>query len=294
MTAIDFKELRQYESFKNIEEMDKSIHEYIEYIRHDVPQSVIDVLWCLGGSSLRCVGLSFMKQATIAKETGYTRKTVNKALKTLESLGIVDSVRTKTKSGRPSVKVMRILPFCLERLQQGVTSYKGEETNGDNGLTLIDKFEPFQENHSSIKREDNKVHDQEPIESISIDDLDSSFIPDTIVAKKFVQAAKPFFKVWKIYRLWGIVKNAMNQAKLTLSKESIEATIEAFKTSVFAYKAGRIKSTFENYFFGVLSSMLAPIRRREVAATSEGDILFYDWLNDANNDTEGDNTIYFD
>ncbi|MEG8975378.1 helix-turn-helix domain-containing protein [Priestia megaterium] len=142
-TAINFQELKQYESFSDKYEMDKSIYEYIDFIRHDVPQSVVDVLLCLGKASLRSVGLSFMKQATIAEQTGYSRKTINKALKALEKFGVVDSVRTKTKAGRPSVKVMRILPFCLERLQQRVTAREANETNGDNGLNLIDDFEPI-------------------------------------------------------------------------------------------------------------------------------------------------------
>jgi biotin operon repressor len=153
--ATNFKELQKYESFASVEEMDNSIYKYIDHINQYVPQSVIDVLLCLGRASLRCVGLSFMKQATIAKMTGYSRKTINKALKKLESLGVVDSVRTKTKSGRPSVKVMRILPFCLDRLHAGVTSMEADEASNDAGLTLVDEFEPFKNNHLKQER-DNK------------------------------------------------------------------------------------------------------------------------------------------
>lgn len=164
--AIDIQELKKHESFPSVEEMDKSIYSYIDHIRKDVPQSVIDVLLCLGKASLRCVGLSFMKQATIAEQTGYSRKTINKALKTLESLGVVDSVRTKTKAGRPSVKVMRILPFCLERLQQGVTSYTSNKASNDGGLTLIDEFEPFET--ESQKQEKDIISDsKEIIEKVS-------------------------------------------------------------------------------------------------------------------------------
>jgi biotin operon repressor len=164
--TINFEELKKYESFVSVEEMDKSIYEYIDYIRKDVPQSVIDVLLCLGRASLRCVGLSFMKQSSIANLTGYSRKTINKALKTLEALGVVDSVRTKTKAGRPSVKIMRILPFCLERLQQGVTSYTGDKASNGGGLTLIDEFEPF-ETESQKQEKDIISDNKEIIEKIS-------------------------------------------------------------------------------------------------------------------------------
>ncbi|MGX6441855.1 hypothetical protein ACWM35_01310 [Neobacillus sp. K501] len=164
--AIDIQELKKHESFPSVEEMDKSIYSYIDHIRKDVPQSVIDVLLCLGKASLRCVGLSFMKQSTIGEQTGYSRKTINKALKTLESLGVVDSVRTKTKAGRPSVKVIRILPFCLERLQQGVTSYTRNKASNDGGLTLIDDFEPF-ETESQKQERDINSDNKEIIEKVS-------------------------------------------------------------------------------------------------------------------------------
>jgi biotin operon repressor len=159
--AINFKELKQYETFSSVAQMDESIYEYIDHIRNNVPQSVIDVLLCLGRASLRCVGLSFMKQATIANQTGYSRKTINKALKTLEALGVIDSVQTKTKAGRPSVKVVRILPFCLERLLQGVTPTEANEANNDAALTLMNEFEPFEK--ESPKQEKNIISDNQSI-----------------------------------------------------------------------------------------------------------------------------------
>lgn len=159
--AINFEELRKYESFTTIEQMDESIRDYTEHLRQDVAQSVVDVLWCLGRSSLRLVGMSFMKQQTIAKLTGYSRKTVNKALKTLEAFGVIDSVRTQTKKGRPSVKVVRILPFCLDRLHQTVTSNKANETNNDATLKPIKNFEPI--NTESIKQESNNISDNQSI-----------------------------------------------------------------------------------------------------------------------------------
>ncbi|WEA43802.1 helix-turn-helix domain-containing protein [Priestia aryabhattai] len=272
--AINLKELKEHQSFKSLEEMDKSIYQYIDHIRHDVPQSVIDVLLCLGRASLRCLGLSFMKQATIANMTGYSRNTINKALKKLESLDVVDSVRTQTKAGRPSVKIIRILPFCLETLHQKITSVGNDKVNGDNELNLMDEFEPLVPKTKKNLREDN-VRDN--IKEISFEQLDHSFTPKNIVEEPFIQTAKPFFGAAKIFKLWGIVKNVMKRRKLEcLSQEVNESVIEAFKTTVFMYKANRIKSSFENYFFGVLDSMLSAIKRRELS--NEKNKIFYNWL----------------
>lgn len=274
--AINLKELKDHESFTSLEEMDKSIYQYIDHIRHDVPQSVIDVLLCLGRASLRCLGLSFMKQATIANMTGYSRNTINKALKTLESLGIVDSVRTQTKSGRPSVKVIRILPFCLETLHQKMTSAESDKANWDNELNLMDEFEPILTESKKLLKEDSV---QDNIDEIPFEQLDYSFTPKNIVDEPFIRVAKPFFGAEKIFKLWGIVKNIMKRRKLQcLSQEVSESVIEAFKTTVFMYKANRIKSSFENYFFGVLDSKLTIVKRREAVEIGMNNIVFYNWL----------------
>ncbi|MEO2223194.1 hypothetical protein [Priestia megaterium] len=270
LSAINFKEMKEHESFSNIGEMNKSIYDYIEHIRKDVPQSVIDVLLCLGRSSLRLVGLSFKKQATIANETGYSRKTINKALKILEALGVIDSVRTQTKAGRPSVKIIRILPFCLERLQQGVTSDKADHFNNDAYLKPIENFEPIvQETSKDYLKEDKKEAIQDDIDLINVEELGEEFIPSNIVPIAFKMAVIPFFRAYKVFRLWGIVRSAMKQNRLsTVNNDSMEATLEAFRTTVFMYKAKRLNGSFENYFFGVLRSMLGAVKRRQVKANS--------------------------
>src|SRR5699024_1635431 len=230
--------------------MDQSIYDYIEHIRYDVPQSVIDVLLCLGRASLRYVGLSFMKQATIAKETGYSRKTVNKALKTLESWGVVDSVRTKTKAGRPSVKVVRILPFSIERLHQGVTTNEAENKSVDN------------------------------IDNMDVDQL-QDFIPDVIVERDFVEITKPYFGTRKILSLNRTLQNALNKFKLTYYDPYVpHAVASALKSSVWAYKMSRIKKNLASYFYGVLDSELA-IASRRIAWKNKNyknNHLFYNWL----------------
>lgn len=291
--AINFKEMKEHESFSNIGEMNKSIYDYIEHIRKDVPQSVIDVLLCLGRSSLRLVGLSFKKQATIANETGYSRKTINKALKILEALGVIDSVRTQTKAGRPSVKIIRILPFCLERLQQGVTSDQADHFNNDAYLKPIDNFEPIvQEASKNYLKEDKKDAIQDHIDLMSVEELGEEFIPSNIVPQAFKVAVKPFFHAYKVFRLWGIVRNVMNKNRLyTVNNDVMEAILEAFRTTVFMYKAKRLNGSFENYFFGVLRSMLGVIKRRQVMAQKclfnvdnmekpqkQAKIPFFNWL----------------
>ncbi|AQX56049.1 hypothetical protein BC359_18215 [Priestia flexa] len=281
MEAINFKELRKYESFTTIDEMDDSIRQYTEHLRNDVAQSVVDVLWCLGRSSLRVVGISFKKQGTIAELIGLSRKTVNKAIKTLESLGVIDSVRTKTKKGRPSVKIIRILPFCLEKLHQAVTSNEVDEANNDVALTPIEIFESINLNQQkSFNTLDNNVdqvenHSFDKIDDISPDQL-NDFIPEVIVEKEFVDLAKPYFGTRKILSLSRALNNGLKSVGLTFIDPYVpEAVKNAFKATVFAYKGNRIHKNFASYFFGVLKSELSVVLRKNARDNGK----FYDWLN---------------
>ncbi|WP_336865233.1 helix-turn-helix domain-containing protein [Peribacillus frigoritolerans] len=285
--AINFGELRKYESFTNIGEMDESILNYTEQLRHDFPQSVVDVLWCLGKSSLSCVGLSFMKQATIAAQTNYSRKTVNKAIKTLESLGVIDSVRTKTRKGRPSVKIVRILPFCLERLQHNYSSIEAHEANNGAALTPIQNFESINLNHkqtfktldTTADNVDNKSNNSsvDKIDNLDVDQL-NDFIPDVVVEKGFVDLAKPYFGTRKILSLSRVLQNGLKRFNLTsLDPYVPEAIKNAFKATVYAYKMNRIRNNFASYFFGTLSKELEIVKRK-YEFEDEANPLFYNWL----------------
>src|SRR5699024_4843836 len=99
------------------------------------------------------------------------------------------------------VKIVRILPFSIERLQSanlsieglhhGVTSNEAAEGNEDNGLTLIDYFEPIeQESYPNNKTLDNKGIDTEEGDNKAVDSIDNmdvdqlqDFIPDVIVER---------------------------------------------------------------------------------------------------------------
>jgi hypothetical protein len=263
---IDLKYLKQFELFSSQTDMDSSIYSYIEFLLEEgVRKSVIDVLRCLGASSLRILGISFKKQMTMALALGTSRKTVNKALQTLEVYDIIDAVQTKTKAGRPSGKVYRIKPFNIKRLQDAVTSKEADEASEDKGLTLMNDFQPFEQESFLNNLEDNNAVQGNTIDQIVVEQLKSEFVPKTIVDNDFIELTKPYFNAKMIFKLFGIVKNAAKQSLVnTYDIDVKEAITEAFKASVFMYKMKRLKGSFENYFFGVLRGMFATVKRRQV------------------------------
>lgn len=310
-TSLDLKQIAKYSPFDSVPDMDATIYRTVDEIRGIVANSVVSVLRALGAASLRLPGISFMKQRTIAKKTGYSRVTVNKSLNVLGRLGIIDSVRTQTAAGRPSVKIYRIKPFNVDTLHQQLSTMYADKINPGAGLRLMGTFEPLVAESKRHLKNDNKdvENNQQPHEDPkeqpeglpqeqSLDDAktsaqnnettqwtDHSYIPESIVDSTFITATRPFISAEQTFRLYGIIKlQAKRQGIDIISSEVVALAVEAFKTTVFMRKMRRIKRTFSGYFFGVLSVKLAALKRRIVAEESNNSTFIipgYDWLAEA-------------
>ncbi|MEE1132068.1 MAG: helix-turn-helix domain-containing protein [Caryophanon sp.] len=163
-TAIEMnlKEMNEkYSPYKHIQQMDETIWQYVEWLNENsFPQSVIDVLLKIGSHSLKNIGLSFPHQTTIAESVGYSRQTVNAALRTLEKLGMIDSVSILKQWGkkgnngkRKSGKLYRIKPFKLATLQQYFTSAFPDKASDIKDLTLTSEFEPITYEAQDLKKD---------------------------------------------------------------------------------------------------------------------------------------------
>src|SRR5699024_6165302 len=111
--TIDLAQLKQYETFETIADMDAKVYEYIEVLRNnEQPESVIEVLLFLGRSSLRVTGVSFAKYQTIADSVGKSYRTVVRAMNTLADYGMIERIPTVKKwigkSRKKSVNIIVI------------------------------------------------------------------------------------------------------------------------------------------------------------------------------------------
>jgi hypothetical protein len=105
----------------------------------------------------------------------------------------------------------------------------------------------------------------------NVSDLDESFTPSN-VPQEFVQAVAPFYRSAEaIYRLWYRVLIAHKRSQVGRPVEDmVDEVISAFKETVFAQKIGKVKSTFNGYFYRIIEAKMAVVKRREQS-------LFY-WL----------------
>lgn len=150
--TIDLKQLESYSTFETVEEMDRAIYEHIDAIRHDVPESTINVLRFFGRSSLRILGVSFAAYKTIADKLGVSKSTIKRAVKTLRAFGIIETIPT-VKGWKKSVNIIRI---CRKMTPQDEPAGTSDETNGGNASGDQNEKEPLHNNHLQQESNNNK------------------------------------------------------------------------------------------------------------------------------------------
>ena len=128
------------------------------------------------------------------------------------------------------------------------------------------KAENKQSSLCENKQKRNDVRPAEknqPLENISYQSIDETYLPES-VHKDFIQAAKPFFHAMVIYHLWNRVLIAYKKSKLEQPLANlVETVIQAFKQTIFMKKIGKIHSTFEGYFYGVVYAGFLAEKRSE-------------------------------
>jgi DNA-binding Lrp family transcriptional regulator len=237
-------ELRKYETFKSVKQMDKFIGEALEVL----PLSKIerDVLWLLAGHSCKVFGVSWLKVQTIADTLEVSYKTAQRALKRLKDFGIVKRVRTlRSVSGGFGASITIICPVDLsyreeapEPSQSSIGAHKPKSET-----FLLKAF------HKDLKELRHQA------------ELDYTYLESFGVPKAFIETVKPFINVEEAYSLWGKVQVASKRHAPAV-ENIIEPAIRAFKASVMAYKMKRIKGSFGGYFFGALSGVFSVEQRK--------------------------------
>lgn len=240
------KELRKYESFKSVAEMDNTIDKTLkEYILKDSERVI---LIKLSQYSCKFVGVSYMKNQTLADSVGYSKRTVQRALKHLSELGIITRIEQKrAKTGGYGAFICVINPF---ECHLNLSSCREAESPCEDSTE-----EQTEENETIIPKANlQKLNKRNK--------LDVSYLDNSHIPTDFINAVKPFISSAKeVYSLWGKVVLAHRKYAPDLL-EYTEIAIQAFKQSVFAKKMRRIRKDFKGYLFGVLSNMLSVEQRR--------------------------------
>ncbi|UDK98387.1 helix-turn-helix domain-containing protein [Lysinibacillus sphaericus] len=255
--------LRDYEAFETVSELNEYIHNVLT--QFDLKKTERELVWLLSGHSVKIKGVCWLKVQTMADMLGKSYKTIQRSLKRLKELGIIERVEQfRPARGGHSSFLTVFRPTALTEREEALEPAP-ESTQDDS-----DSIETF--SFKSIKSLNNK-YVKEPV-------LDYSFLRNSHIPEEFIHAVKPFFDSAKeIYQLWGkVIATSRRYAPDVIDIAHItDIAIDAFKQTVFAHKMSKIRKTFKGYFWGTLSGIFSAEQRRRVAPKG---ILDWNWLED--------------
>ncbi|QIC48332.1 HTH domain-containing protein [Lysinibacillus sphaericus] len=105
-----FEYLAQYTTFESIADMDTTVENHIAAHYYDLTESERAIVFKLASHSLKYPGVCHLKASTIAAALEISTKTVYRAIKKLESLGIIKKRTTTKEKGGRGANIYNILP----------------------------------------------------------------------------------------------------------------------------------------------------------------------------------------
>lgn len=270
LKSANYTEMKKLQSFENVVAMNEAIRGFLYTYKHELTPSAINVLKTVSRYACKIVGVAFLKVDTIAKLTGSSKRTVQRALKTLESYGVIErkaTIRERGGSGH-NVYVIRAVDGAV--IPHGTPQMSFREEVESVGVPSVEQSKVSSETVIAKTSPSKRINKRINVKDVQ---LDESFTPSN-VPQEFIGATAPFYRSADvIYRLWKRVLIAYKKSEVSIPVEEAEVlndVIKAFKESIFAQKASKIRNTFEGYFYRIVEAKLAVWKRRENP--------MFDWL----------------
>ncbi|MBJ7963811.1 helix-turn-helix domain-containing protein [Bacillus cereus] len=238
------KELRKYQSFNSITEMDNSISEYLSVYK--LKESEYTVLWKLACYSCKFIGVSYLKVDSLADLTGYSKRTIQRVLKVLSELGIITRINQfKPVKGGYSASITVINPY-ESHLAKSPCEEAAEPTP--------EYVEEHPSHTDTITYKTKSSKDNTYVDELGIDHLVAIGVP-----AEFASLAISFFDATEVYKLWSRVQLAARKHAPDLV-ELTEIAVSSVRASVLGSKVKYVRD-FTGYFYGVISQKLTQAQR---------------------------------
>lgn len=238
------KELRKYQSFNSIIEMDSSIAEYLSIYK--LKESEYTVLWKLACYSCKFIGVSYLKVDSLADLTGYSKRTIQRALKGLSELGIITRINQfKPVKGGYSASITVINPY---------ESHLAKSPCGKAIEPTPECIEEPPSHTDTITYKTKSSKDNTYVGEVGIDHLVAAGVPTD-----FASTAISYFDAPKVYKLWSRVQLAAQKYAPDLV-DTVEVALSGLRASVLASKVKRVRN-FTGYFYGVVAQKLSTAQR---------------------------------
>ncbi|MYL30745.1 hypothetical protein GLW03_13005 [Halobacillus halophilus] len=255
------KELRKYEVFQSLGELNEFSSNVLE--RFDLNENTRRVFVLLTKYSVKIKGVSYLKVQTIASHLELSYKTVQRSLKKLGDLKIIQRVKQlRTVKGGLGASLTIMCPNGL--------SYREAPLNTDNKYNLV----PFEERETVPAKAEKQ----------NITDNDTTYISNQ-VPSWFLKIVKPFFNNHVILKMWYKVRKTFEIYSSVPYEVQEDTTREVLESVIYSIKRGKVRGSIFGYLWNSMRNAIEDIEAEFSAeqrrlAIKEGELEpLYDWLN---------------
>ncbi|WP_052737667.1 helix-turn-helix domain-containing protein [Bacillus sp. SA1-12] len=112
MEKLNYETIQKHQSFKTIEEMDQAVRGFLYKHKAELSEGMLSVLHVIWKHSVKVIGVSYAKYDYIAEQVKMSRRTVFRAVNTLEEKGIIKKIPTARMNGKQGVNLLVIQSFA--------------------------------------------------------------------------------------------------------------------------------------------------------------------------------------
>ncbi|PFK43085.1 cytosolic protein [Bacillus cereus] len=246
-------------SFKDVEELNKTIRTYRDNIRMsikrtDVQSKLITLLEILKRHSCKYVGVSFLCKNSIADMMEVSYKTVQRLMKKLVDLEMIKQIAMKRKKDMLQTSNAIIIQPIAEEV-----SNKVDTKSPTKCPTIKTKPVSLKQNIKDINKRNSNEHSNTPEENIEQADFVSHWVPERFVSlvSSFYSESKTIQELWKVVRQCNKIVNHTTGNKAFDNDQELTIGLKAIKEFVMKIKSGvKMKKGKFAYFNGIVNNLM--------------------------------------
>lgn len=271
--------LRSYQKFESYDEVAESVEKFLA--ENLVTETQLRALRVIQNHAKVVPGVAMLKYKTIAEYVGRNIRTVQRAIKKLVELGIIEKhARTRELRGGDGANIYTICAYAdahADADDDAKTDAPGNASNRENTEQEAHKSDPeyveyvdyvkyeSKKDTYNVPRESDSSQNGEEIQVREDSSIDKSFVPSS-VPEEFADVAGRYLKnAVDVYKLYKRAIIAANKIGAPMVRDDL--AMEAFKQTLFRYKSRQLRGSFLGYFYKTYKTMheqeLAAEARRE-------------------------------
>ncbi|WP_144496874.1 helix-turn-helix domain-containing protein [Bacillus toyonensis] len=245
--------------FKDVEELNQTVRTYRDTIRMsikrtDVQAKLLTLLELLKRHSCKYVGVSFLCKNSIAEKMKVSYKTVQRLMKKLVDLKMINQVEMKRKKDMLQTSNAIIIQPIVEEVSDKVDTKRPTKCP-----TIKTKPVSLKQNIKDINKRNRNEDSNTPEDNIKEADFVAHWVPERFVSftRSFYSESKTIQELWKVVRQCNTMINFSTGQKAFTKDQELMIGLTAIKELVMKMKSGANmkKGTFA-YFNGIVNNLM--------------------------------------